>query len=137
MPKIQEKGLFPLRKSTTPAMLMLHGGIAAPVNCACAAIAPSYQEQRNRDCQTGPRMRNETRPEADPMSFANTLRATNPNLIERFSAALKATRAALQRRRVFNRTVRELEQLSSRDLNDLGIHRSMITRIALEAAYGK
>lgn len=71
------------------------------------------------------------------MSFANTLRATNPNLIERFSAALKATRAALQRRRVFNRTVRELEQLSSRDLNDLGIHRSMITRIALEAAYGK
>jgi len=71
------------------------------------------------------------------MSYANTLRTTNLNLVERFTATLKAARAAIQRRRIFNQTVRELSQLSSRDLTDLGLHRSMITRVALEAAYGK
>jgi len=79
----------------------------------------------------------ESKLEAEPMSYASTLRATNLNLALRFTDTVKAVRAALQRRRVFNQTVRELSQLSSRDLADLGIHRSMITRIALESAYGK
>ncbi|MWD27248.1 DUF1127 domain-containing protein [Aquicoccus sp. SCR17] len=39
-----------------------------------------------------------------------------------------------ERRRVFRRTVRELNSLSNRELADLGIHRSMITRLALEAS---
>ena len=71
------------------------------------------------------------------MSYASTLRATNLNLALRFTDTVKAVRAAIQRRRVFNQTVRELSQLSSRDLTDLGLHRAMITRIALESAYGK
>ncbi|MCT2540180.1 DUF1127 domain-containing protein [Sedimentimonas flavescens] len=44
---------------------------------------------------------------------------------------------ALARRKVYRQTLRELKGLSSRELDDLGIHRSMITRIAMEAAYGK
>ncbi|TVR44197.1 MAG: DUF1127 domain-containing protein [Rhodobacteraceae bacterium] len=39
------------------------------------------------------------------------------------------------RRRVYNRTHAELSQLSTRELDDLGISRSMITRLAQEAAY--
>ncbi|MDF2140214.1 DUF1127 domain-containing protein [Paenirhodobacter sp. CAU 1674] len=44
---------------------------------------------------------------------------------------------ALARRRVYRQTLRELQALSTRELSDLGIHRSMITRVAQEAAYGK
>ncbi|RUS60083.1 DUF1127 domain-containing protein [Pseudorhodobacter sp. E13] len=50
---------------------------------------------------------------------------------------MKSAKEALHRRRVYNQTVSELRALSTRELNDLGISRSMITRIALEAAYGK
>jgi len=37
---------------------------------------------------------------------------------------------------VYRQTIRELQSLSTRDLADLGIHRSEIKRIATEAAYG-
>lgn len=46
-------------------------------------------------------------------------------------------RDALARRKVYRETMRELKSLSNRELADLGIHRSMITRVATEAAYGK
>jgi uncharacterized protein YjiS (DUF1127 family) len=42
--------------------------------------------------------------------------------------------AALERRRIYRTTLTELRALSDRDLADLGLHRSMIKRIALEAA---
>ena len=44
--------------------------------------------------------------------------------------------AAYNRRVVYTRTVRELNQLSARELADLGIHRSAIRGLAREAAYG-
>ena len=44
---------------------------------------------------------------------------------------------AIARRRAYYRTRSELNALSQRELDDLGIERSMITRLALEAAYGK
>lgn len=44
-------------------------------------------------------------------------------------------RDAIARRRVYKRTYMELSQLSTRELDDLGIARSMITRLAYEAAY--
>lgn len=44
---------------------------------------------------------------------------------------------AIERRRVYNRTVRELAGLSDLDLADLRISRSYINRVALETAYGK
>lgn len=46
-------------------------------------------------------------------------------------------RDALARRKVYRETLRELKSLSNRELADLGISRSMITRVAVEAAYGK
>ncbi|MAL27001.1 MAG: hypothetical protein CL820_14175 [Croceicoccus sp.] len=41
------------------------------------------------------------------------------------------------RRAVYRQTVRELNALTARDLDDLGINRSMITRLAHEAAWGE
>lgn len=50
-----------------------------------------------------------------------------------FFAGIQENRA---RNAVYRQTIRELNALTERDLADLGIHRSMITRIAREAAFG-
>jgi uncharacterized protein YjiS (DUF1127 family) len=42
-----------------------------------------------------------------------------------------------RRYRLFRRTYAELDALTTRELDDLGISRSMITRLAYEAAYGR
>ncbi|MBY4892625.1 DUF1127 domain-containing protein [Rhodobacteraceae bacterium N5(2021)] len=39
--------------------------------------------------------------------------------------------------RIYRTTLSELQDLSLREMTDLGINPSMIKRIALEAAYGK
>lgn len=52
-------------------------------------------------------------------------------------ALLATFREALGRHRVYKQTLAELHGLTGRELADLGISRSMITRVALEAAYGK
>jgi len=47
---------------------------------------------------------------------------------------LAQLRLWLKRRRVYNQTYSELSQLSTRELDDLGISRSMISRLSAEAA---
>lgn len=61
---------------------------------------------------------------------ANTLR-------DRLVARLETARADFAKWRVYRDTVRELSALSNRDLSDLGLSRSMIRGVAIEAAYGK
>ncbi len=70
------------------------------------------------------------------MAYVNTNRAASIGLVDRIAALFSAAQRAVQRRRIYNRTVNELSNLSTRELNDLGISRSMITRLACEAAYG-
>ncbi len=48
---------------------------------------------------------------------------------------LARLRDGIRRRRVYNQTIRELRELSTRELDDLGISRSMISRLAYQAAY--
>ncbi len=45
-------------------------------------------------------------------------------------------RSALHRRRAYSRTLSELESLSNRELNDLGLARSDIYRVARSTVYG-
>lgn len=59
------------------------------------------------------------------------------SLTERFGALRARLADNAAKRKVFRTTLSELESLSSRDLADLGISRSMIKGIAYEAAYGK
>ncbi|MFV0292912.1 MAG: DUF1127 domain-containing protein [Paracoccus sp. (in: a-proteobacteria)] len=74
------------------------------------------------------------------MAATNTLTHTAHNErlagtgIMRLVARFQESRA---RRAVYRQTVAELSSLSTRELDDLGIHRSMITRIATEAAWGR
>lgn len=71
------------------------------------------------------------------MAYVNSTSTAHGGLSDRLARLVKDVRMAMDRRRVFNRTVRELSALSSRELADLGLSRSMITRVAIEAAYGK
>lgn len=71
------------------------------------------------------------------MAYVNSTRSLNISIADRFGNLAKSVKLALHRRRLFNRTVRELSALSDRELADLGIHASMIKQIATEAAYGK
>lgn len=54
----------------------------------------------------------------------------------RFMAAIQRLQENRARRVIYRQTVRELNALTNRDLADLGINRTMITRLAHEAAWG-
>lgn len=74
------------------------------------------------------------------MSATNTLTQSTRN--ERTAATgimglLARVQEARARRAIYRQTVTELSALSARELDDLGIHRSMIGQIATEAAWGK
>jgi uncharacterized protein YjiS (DUF1127 family) len=49
---------------------------------------------------------------------------------------LKALIKYFQRQKTYRRTYNELSKLSTRELDDIGINRCMISRIAAETAYG-
>lgn len=70
------------------------------------------------------------------MAFATEITRGNP-AASWIGGTLATLRDAWSRYRVYQRTLAELSTLSTRELNDLGISRSMITRLAHEAAYGK
>lgn len=54
-----------------------------------------------------------------------------------FQQKNEAMKQALARRKVYHATFSELSALTDRDLKDLGICRSTIKRIAMEAAYDR
>ena len=55
---------------------------------------------------------------------------------EDLSAAVYAAVQRLADYRMYHRTLRELQDLTARDLVDLGMHRSEIKRVAHDAVYG-
>ncbi|WP_126976125.1 DUF1127 domain-containing protein [Frigidibacter oleivorans] len=69
------------------------------------------------------------------MALANSYNGSY-SFTERLSSFVKGVQEFRQRRRVFHQTLRELNALTSRELADLGLSRSMITRVAAEAAFG-
>lgn len=71
------------------------------------------------------------------MALAQNTQILDAGIAARISAMFAAASDAWQRRRVYRQTLRELNALTSRELADLGMHRSMITRVALDAAFGK
>lgn len=69
----------------------------------------------------------------------NTHRTSLPALTQNafsgyVSALVISTRARIARRRVYRQTLRELSALSTRELQDLGLSRSEIRRVAWQAA---
>ena len=70
------------------------------------------------------------------MATMTNTRATGATLADRWNALRKQMAAASAQRKVYNTTLRELSVLTDRELADLGIARSQIKGIAMEAAYG-
>ncbi|MDO5647925.1 DUF1127 domain-containing protein [Paracoccus sp. (in: a-proteobacteria)] len=61
---------------------------------------------------------------------------TTAGIRSRFTNMIRRYQENRARRAVYDQTIRELNALTARDLDDLGISRSMITRLAHEAAWG-
>ena len=71
----------------------------------------------------------------DEMKMAYATHATTN--APRTAGLMARLAEAMAARKVYRTTLTELQSLDNRDLADLGISRSMIKGIALEAAYGK
>jgi uncharacterized protein YjiS (DUF1127 family) len=74
------------------------------------------------------------------MAFYNDISNSPLGLADRALAAISQVASATYqrhlKRRMYRATLTELSNLSNRDLNDLGIARSSIRRVAYETAYG-
>ncbi|HSF92888.1 MAG TPA: DUF1127 domain-containing protein [Paracoccaceae bacterium] len=71
------------------------------------------------------------------MAYVTNTQIAPSNVFGALANFFAAAAEKLAARREFKRTVAELQALSGRELADLGLSRSEITRVALEAAYGK
>lgn len=71
------------------------------------------------------------------MAYVNSSRAASFSPADRISGVFAQFKLQIARRAVYNQTVRELVQLSDRELADLGIARTDIPAVAREAAFGK
>ncbi|MEY8120445.1 DUF1127 domain-containing protein [Falsihalocynthiibacter sp. BN13B15] len=69
------------------------------------------------------------------MAFATNIRATEAGILDRIIAAYKGLVERNEQYKVYCATYNELNALSGRELADIGMNRSMINDIAIEAAY--
>ncbi|MCK0119424.1 MAG: DUF1127 domain-containing protein [Yoonia sp.] len=68
------------------------------------------------------------------MAFITENRTATVTLADRATALFANISEAYAQRKLYKTTYNELQSLTNRELADLGIHRSMIKRIALDAA---
>ena len=67
------------------------------------------------------------------MAYLTELGLKKSTLIDQIMDFWDVAKNSFAKRRIYRRTIQELNSLSTRELSDLGIHRSMIRQIALEA----
>jgi uncharacterized protein YjiS (DUF1127 family) len=68
------------------------------------------------------------------MAYLTEFRLKKSTLIDQITDFWDVVKTGFEKRRMYRRTIQELSSLSTRELSDLGIHRSMIRQIALEAS---
>lgn len=71
------------------------------------------------------------------MAFAHVTRSGEWGIRHQVGSLVGRLSEQYRRYRVYRQTIGELNALNDRDLADLGIHRSAIPSIALDAAYGR
>ncbi|WP_166416210.1 DUF1127 domain-containing protein [Cochlodiniinecator piscidefendens] len=70
------------------------------------------------------------------MATVSTTRSFDAGIFDRATTAFTSATERFAQYRTFRKTVRELSELSGRELADLGIARSAIHSVAYEATYG-
>ena len=71
------------------------------------------------------------------MAYVNSTTMCRRGFFDRLSSVKDIVLTAIRQRRIYERTVAELNNLTDRELNDLGISRFSIPELARESAYGK
>jgi uncharacterized protein YjiS (DUF1127 family) len=106
-------------------MHLLHSGIAALI---IVQLQQNHHISDNSAEHDGAMMKRKI-----DMAYAANTQVAPANIFARGAEILATVGAYIERRRVYKQTVRELSALSNRELADLGLSRSMIRSIALEA----
>jgi uncharacterized protein YjiS (DUF1127 family) len=71
------------------------------------------------------------------MAFVSSNRTTTLGLGDRLAEIRRDLAAAWRAHRVYRQTLAELQELSTRELADLGLNRGSLKSAAFEATYGK
>ncbi len=71
------------------------------------------------------------------MAYVSSDRTTTASLGARLSEMGRQAAQAFAAWRLYRRTLDELNELSDREMADLGLSRAMLRRAAFEAVYGK
>lgn len=71
------------------------------------------------------------------MAYVSSNRTASPSVATRLSEMVKLASEAFTAWRLYRRTLRELQDLSVRDMDDLGLNPSNLRQAAFEAVYGK
>jgi uncharacterized protein YjiS (DUF1127 family) len=73
----------------------------------------------------------------DTMAYVSSKTPASTSVIARLTEIGRDAAEAYRAWRLYRRTLEELQQLSLRELDDLGLSRPMLRQAAYEAAYGK
>ena len=92
------------------------------------ALTVTDPKQMTRERHQGKNVRLE-------MAYVNSSRTAPVSFSDRFAALAKVVKTMVERRKLYNQTLYELQALSDRDLSDLGMSRSSIADVAYAAAY--
>ncbi len=71
------------------------------------------------------------------MNDTHALRGTNPGLMNRMRTEFSRVRENAAKRRLFRETLNELQGLTPRELDDMGIAPGQLRDVAWTATYGK
>ena len=71
------------------------------------------------------------------MAYATDTATVGISFGQRFTEFCASVMERMEKARVYRTTATELQNLSNRELADLGINRDAINGIAIQAAYGK
>ncbi len=71
------------------------------------------------------------------MAYASSNRTASVSVGPRLAEMMKQASDAYTAWRLYRRTLSELQELSVREMDDLGLNRSNLRQAAFEAVYGK
>ncbi len=109
-------------------MHLLHSSIDDVSYCAIAAFA-YFHPQANAET-----LRHQHTKRVTQMGVATQQTALRSAPAFGLASMIETAKTRFARYRAYRQTVNELSELSDRELADLGLHRSMIRRLAMQAA---